>query len=81
MAETGITTEQADRIISLLENIDLNNAESFIKLQEFQQLFETNFPVFFDTSRIILTYGFVYVPLIFVVLMLWWLFKQFIQKY
>lgn len=33
-----------------------------------------------EADKLILTYGYIYVPLIIVVLMSWWVFKQFIYK-
>jgi hypothetical protein len=42
---------------------------------------DIDLPVFFDTARLILVYGFVIVPLVFVCLMLWWFLRQFLYKY
>lgn len=67
-------TEKMDRVIELLENIELNHAKEALFLQDYGA-------VFFDTARTILTYGLVIVPLVFVVTMLWWFFKQFLHKY
>lgn len=33
-----------------------------------------------ESDKLLMAYGYIYVPLIIVVLMMWWVFKQFIYK-
>ena len=61
------------------ELIVLQDIRTELQLQN--EVLEQQAPVIYDTSRMFLAYGFIYVPLFFVCMCLWWFFKQFINKY
>ena len=67
-------TNSTDAQLIVLEDIKT-------ELQLQNEVLEQQAPVIYDTSRMFLAYGFIYVPLFFVCMCLWWFFKQFINKY
>jgi hypothetical protein len=68
--ETTPSTDYQTQVIALLTDID----QKLTHIDSFMGLFE-------ETAKTICAYGFAFVPLIILVLMLWWFFKQFLQSY
>jgi hypothetical protein len=51
------------------------------RIIELLESINSHMPMLVQTSSLLHAYGLVYVPLIVIVLMLWWFFRQFIYTY
>lgn len=85
-------TEQLDTIIELLtppeeepsslnEEIPSEYGEQLDTIIQLLETFNSLMDYFVGASGIVMTYGYIFVPLIFIVLMLWWFFRQFLERF